>query len=365
MRRELTVDLGPRSYEIIVDEGLLAESGRLTAQALAPAKSVTIITNTAVGALYGREVVSQARAAGLEVNVIEVPVGERQKSLSRAGKIFGRLLELGANRNSAIIALGGGVIGDLAGFVAATFMRGIPFVQIPTTLLAQVDSSVGGKTAVNHPSAKNIIGSFHQPRLVLIDTTVLKSLPGRQLRAGLSEVIKYGFIAGEPLLGEISASLAGGADRSKLAPIIVKCCAYKAAVVEKDEKDTGRRAILNYGHTIGHAIEAVAGYRRVNHGEAIAIGMVGAAEIAGGLGLLSREEVRAHREILTAAGLPTGIENIDMKMVYDHLRLDKKRVAKSDRMVLLDGIGKPEVHDVDGAVIKKVLSGLPEKRRSR
>lgn len=359
VERTVRVGLDRRAYEIIIRPGVLKESGRLIADVFPDSKSLVLITNTKVGPLYAEEVRAGLEWAGFNVAVFEVPVGERYKSLNTATKLYGRLLEVGADRSSGIVALGGGVIGDLAGFVAATYMRGIPFVQIPTTLLAQVDSSVGGKTAVNHPLAKNIIGAFYQPKLVIIDPDVLATLPTREFRAGLSEIIKYALVAGGKTADLVREGLPFP-DRGALVPVIAECCAYKAAIVEKDERDRGLRAVLNYGHTIGHAIEAVAGYRRYNHGEAVAIGMVGAAIVGERLGLLSREQVELHLRLLRTAGLPESAHRVAPEAVFEHLRMDKKRVGGQDRMVLLEDLGRPQVRDVQSGLIREVIRMIVE-----
>jgi 3-dehydroquinate synthase len=359
-RRVVKVDLGRRAYDIIVEAGLLDRCGRLIAEALPKARRFIIITNPRVGGLYGPRITEGLRAAGLDVSIIEVPAGERYKSLAWADKIYGRLLEMGVDRQAVIVALGGGVIGDLAGFVASTYMRGVPFVQIPTSLLAQVDSSVGGKTAVNHRLAKNVIGVFKQPSLVLIDPAALATLPPRELRAGVSEIIKYGFIQGEPLLSRIRAILPLGRHPGELSEIIEECCRFKAAVVVEDELDTGRRAILNYGHTIGHALEAVASYRQYNHGEAIAVGMLGAAKIAQAEGLLGQAAVDEHRNLLRAAGLPLTIKGVDPMAIYRRLELDKKRAKGRNRLVLLDGIGRPVIREIEGPAIIGTIEWLAE-----
>jgi 3-dehydroquinate synthase len=355
---KVRVGLGSRAYDITVKPGSLSECGRPIAGVLPPPRKLAVITNDKISELYGNTVRAGLEAAGFEVSFLEVSEGERYKSLESAGMLYGRLLELGADRTSALIALGGGVIGDLTGFVAATYMRGIAFVQIPTSLLAQVDSSVGGKTAVNHPLAKNIIGAFYQPRLVLIDPEVLSTLPPREFRAGLSEIVKYGLIAGEPLLGQVRAGLPFRDDPAALVPIIIASCTYKAGIVEQDEFDSGVRAVLNYGHTIGHALEAVAGYRRYNHGEAVAVGMIGAALIGERLGMLDPREVEIHRELIEAAGLPSAIDKVDPEAVIDHLSLDKKRVGGRDRLVLLNGLGRPEVREVEGELIREAIVRL-------
>lgn len=352
------VALGGRGYDIIVGPGLIERAGELIAPILPAADRLVIVTNPKIGRIYGRKVVDGLKKSAAAVSIIEVPAGERYKSLGTANKLYSRLLELEADRKTVIVALGGGVIGDLAGFVAATFMRGLAYVQIPTTLLAQVDSSVGGKTAVNHRLAKNVIGVFHQPRLVIIDPDALKTLDAREIRTGLGEVVKYALIAGRSILEPVREFFSSGRDLSGLAPIIHACCHYKAGIVAEDERDLGLRAVLNYGHTIGHAIEAVAGYRHYNHGEAIALGMLGAANIARAKGLMSERVVAVHRELIAAAGLPLRTEGIDPAAVFSHMRHDKKRVGGSDMLVLLKGLGRPIVAPVESALIKEAIVGL-------
>lgn len=357
------VELGARSYDILIGKGLLAGVGELIASVLPSPGEAVIITNPVIARLYGGSVTKSLRSAGFKVTTLDVPAGERSKSLSTANKIYGRLLELGADRRTVIVALGGGVIGDLAGFVAATYMRGVPYIQIPTTLLAQVDSSVGGKTAVDHALAKNIIGAFYQPKSVIIDPLVLETLPPRELRTGLSEIIKYALIGGEPLLSRVaellSLDLGGHNERMRLlAGVIADCCRYKAEVVAEDETDLGRRAVLNYGHTIGHAIEVAAGYRRYNHGESVAVGMIAAARIALAKGWLEPADVELHREMIRAAGLPTTTVRVAAADINEHLKHDKKREKGSDRLVLLKGLGCPVVTPVEPSLIKKTVAGL-------
>jgi len=380
------VELGARGYDILIAPGLLAKAGELAAKVVPAPGRAFIITNPVIAGLYGGDAERSLRAAGFTVTTLEVPAGERAKTLAAAGKIYGRLLELGADRRSMVVALGGGVIGDLAGFIAATYMRGIPYIQLPTTLLAQVDSSVGGKTAVDHALGKNIIGVFYQPRLVVIDPRVLGTLPPRELRTGLSEVIKYALISGEPLLSRVRAALPLDLGRAEgtgsegtgsgraikqvfiarpdtnaaaaLAGIIADCCRYKAKVVAEDECDLGRRAVLNYGHTIGHAIEVAAGYRRYNHGEAVAVGMIAAARIARARGWLNEADVLLHEELISAAGLPLTMAKVAAAEVFSNLKYDKKREEGSDRMVLLKGPGRPVVSSVEPNLIKKTIAGL-------
>ena len=354
----IRVALGERGYDIIVGPGLIERAGELVAEVFPVANRVVIVTNPKIGRIYGRKVVDGLNTRDSTVSIIEVPAGERYKSWATANKLYGRLLELEADRQTVIVALGGGVIGDLTGFVAATFMRGLAYVQIPTTLLAQVDSSVGGKTAVNHQRAKNVIGVFHQPRRVIVDPDVLKTLDARELKTGLGEVVKYALIAGQSIMEPLRDFFFAGWDLSGLAPIISACCRYKAAIVAEDERDLGLRAVLNYGHTIGHAIEAVADYRHYNHGEAIALGMLGAANIARAKGLISEKDVAVHGELIAAAGLPLRAEGLDTAAVFSHMRHDKKRAGGSDMLVLLKGLGRPIVAPVETALIKKAIAGL-------
>jgi len=325
-----------------------------------------IITNPTVSNLYGAVISGSLQKAGFSVHILEVPEGEKYKSLETAAELYDRLVSLGARRFEPIVALGGGVIGDLAGFVAATYMRGVPYIQIPTSLLAQVDSSVGGKVAVNHPQGKNLIGCFYQPRAVFIDLETLATLPERQLKAGLAEVIKYSFIRNDGFLSflEKNLNLILELNRPILLEIVKRCCQIKAKVVEEDEKDLGTRAILNYGHTIGHAIEALGGYEKYLHGEAISIGMVGAAWIACELGFLKREEVERHEEILSRVGLPTKLSEFSESQVIDQMQWDKKWVSEKSRFVLLEKIGSPILYsDVPVSVIKKALRRLSLERR--
>ncbi len=355
---KVKVKLSDRSYDILIGSGLIVDSGRLIKASLPNASRLVVITNDEINKLYGRNLKTSLKEAGFDFAIVTVPAGERYKSLTSANKLYGKLLNFGADRETVIVALGGGVIGDLAGFVAATYMRGIPLVQIPTTLLAQVDSSVGGKTAVNHRLAKNIIGAFYQPQLVIIDPETLRTLSARELRTGLGEVVKYAFISGDPLFEKVKSVLPLTDNISDLVPIIIDCCRFKADVVGEDEHDLGRRAILNYGHTIGHALEAVAGYRQYNHGEAISVGMMGAALVARAKGWLSEDEVQDFKALAGAAGLPLTMKNIDPDKVLEHLKHDKKRTKGSDNFVLLKGRGKPVVSSVDPRVIKETLRCL-------
>ena len=295
---ELKVDLGTRSYPILIGDGLLG-----TPNLLAPyigAHQVAVITNTTVAPLFLDKL--KASLGGVAADVIELPDGERFKTLDTYASVIDALMHKRHNRTTTLIALGGGVIGDLAGFAAATFQRGVAFVQVPTTLLAQVDASVGGKTGVNHPGGKNMIGAFHQPRCVLADTATLATLPGREYRAGLAEVVKCGVIWSARFFTELEQRIDALNQRETavLADVIRQSCAIKAAVVAEDEREQGRRAILNYGHTFAHALETLTGYDQLLHGEAVAIGMVLAADCARRQGLLDEASVQRIRDLVSA-----------------------------------------------------------------
>jgi len=305
---EVRIDLDSRFYRIVIGSGLLDHAGELVAK-LPVGRKVLLVTNTTVGSLYAGRVTDSLARAGLEVNLAEVPDGEQYKSLSSAELLYDRAFAAGLDRRSTVVALGGGVVGDLAGFVAATYMRGVPFVQLPTTLLAQVDSSVGGKVAVNHPRGKNIIGAFYQPSLVLSDTATLSTLNSRELRSGLAEVIKYGIIGDGRFFNWLEQNMHQvlALEPEALARVIEQSCSNKARVVEQDETEQGVRALLNLGHTAGHAIEALAGFGHYTHGEAVAIGTTVAAQLGVQLGMLSREATERITGLLRQAGLPTTI----------------------------------------------------------
>lgn len=353
----IVVALGDRKYPIYVGADVLGELGPRVADV---AGRVAVISNADIWNVYGPAVSESLADAQVESLLIEVPDGEQAKSLGQAETVYDRLMEGDITRGCAIVALGGGVIGDLSGFVAATYMRGLPYVQIPTTLLAQVDSSVGGKVAVNHPKCKNLIGAFYQPKFVLADVATLESLPERQLGAGMAEVIKCAWLAGEDFLGylEDAVERALALDRRVLARLVSVCCRFKARIVEEDELDRGRRAVLNYGHTIGHGIESLTGYESYHHGEAVGIGMVGAAKVAKEMGLVDQAVVERHIRLLERAKLPTRLPQLKIDDLIKLMMHDKKRQDGSIRMVLLDGVGNPRVSTVSEEVLSKALAGL-------
>ncbi len=334
------VTLGARSYSVHLGPGTLARAGALVA-ALAPSR-VFVLTHPVIARLHGPALLASFGQAAPEV--LLVPAGERSKRLTRAARLYDELLARQADRRSVIVTFGGGVIGDLGGFVAATYMRGLRFVQVPTTLLAQVDASVGGKVAVDHPRAKNLIGAFHQPALVLADTTLLRTLPAREYRSGLAEVVKHGVIADPALFAWMEASLPAIAARrdEALVHMVRRSCEIKAAVVAADETEAGLRAVLNLGHTVGHAVESVTGYRQYRHGEAVAIGLVGAALLSEQLGLIPGGLSGRLGALLTSLGLPSQLPALSADSLIAAMRTDKKTESGSLRFVLVRALGTVE-----------------------
>jgi 3-dehydroquinate synthase len=340
--RTLKVELGERSYPIYLGESILPRAGEFLKQAGCGEK-VAIITNPTVGGLYLKTVREALNRSGFRVTPVLLPEGEEHKNLKSLSVIYDRLITERFERSSSLIALGGGVIGDLAGLAAATFLRGIRYVQIPTTLLAQVDSSVGGKTGVNHREGKNLIGAFYQPRLVLIDVGVLRTLSRRELLAGLAEVIKYGIIEDPRLFALLEEKMERllAMDRDFLVEVISASCAIKAKVVGKDEREDDYRSVLNFGHTIGHALESLTGYDKFLHGEAVAIGMAQAASISVRLGFCDEKSLQSIYRLIARAGLPTEIpSNINPMDLVKRMEVDKKSAGGKIKFVLCAGIGK-------------------------
>ncbi|MEB3311107.1 MAG: 3-dehydroquinate synthase [Snowella sp.] len=357
----IPVPLPQSPYEIITAAGELSNLGHSLSQ-LKLGKKVLLVSNPEIFDFYGEIAVNSLTKAGFAVSVHLIPAGETHKTLDAIAKIYDTALEKRLERSSTMVALGGGVVGDMTGFAAATWLRGINFVQVPTTLLAMVDASIGGKTGVNHPQGKNLIGAFYQPRLVFIDPLVLKTLPEREFRAGMAEVIKYGIIWDRDLFEQLeqATSLKTLADlpESLLETIITRSCQAKVDVVSQDEKESGIRAILNYGHTIGHAVESLTGYSQVNHGEAVAIGMVAAGEIAVTMGLWNRDEAERQRVLIEKTGLPTQVPNeLDTNAIIDTLQTDKKVKSGKVRFILPTAIGKVIITDeVTTEILQAVLS---------
>ncbi|MBM3391380.1 MAG: 3-dehydroquinate synthase [Betaproteobacteria bacterium] len=336
----LKVSLGERSYPIQIGSGLLGNADLVLPHLKAP--FVAVVSNETVAPLYLSRLAAPLRAKGVKVTDIVLPDGEEHKNWRTLNRIFDALLENRCERATTIIALGGGVVGDLAGFAAASYQRGVPFIQIPTTLLAQVDSSVGGKTGINHPLGKNMIGAFWQPRLVLADIDTLATLPDRELRAGLAEVIKYGLIRDRPFLEWLEQNMARllARDTEALTHAIARSCIDKAEIVAEDETESGVRALLNLGHTFGHAIEAGLGYGEWLHGEAVAAGMVMAAELSRRLGWLSEPDCKRIAALLKEAGLPVAGPALGAGRYLELMSLDKKVAAGKLRLVLLKRIGE-------------------------
>ena len=354
--QSLRVGLGERAYDILIGSGLLdrpASFGGL----FAADTSALVVTNVQVGPLYAARLMAALRPHHASVQCLELPDGEAHKTIATVDRIFDALLRGHADRRSVVYALGGGVIGDMAGFAAACFMRGVPFVQVPTTLLAQVDSSVGGKTGVNHPLGKNMIGAFHQPRRVVIDLDTLGTLPQRELVAGLAEVIKVAAAADAALFDwlETHREALLRRDLDALREAVTASCRIKAEVVAEDERESGRRAILNFGHTIGHAIEAGTGFGTWLHGEAVGCGMVFEAALSARLGCLRDADRRRVTDLVGAFGLPLRAPSMPIERYLELMRHDKKSQAGQLRVVLLDGLGRAALRPVNDDDVAAVL----------
>jgi 3-dehydroquinate synthase len=358
--KKVGVELGDRSYEVRVGEGLLERTGFWLREKDYTGSRAVIITDTTVSGLYADALRRGLSVAGLTVTLIEVPVGEEYKSLETAAGLYDRLTEALAERTTPVLALGGGVIGDLAGFVAATYLRGLPLVQVPTTLLAQVDSSIGGKTAVNHGQLKNTIGVFYQPVMVVADIATLKTLPEEELANGLAEVIKAAAARNASLFKflEININKARELHPEVLENIIAEAARVKAEIVARDEREQkDMRVLLNFGHTVGHAVEAVSGFS-LRHGQAVALGMMAAARISSRMGLLEESEVERLERLIMAAGLPVKMPEFDKEAVMQAMRHDKKVRGDKIRFVLLKSIGNAFISDkVDPALVREVLVG--------
>ena len=343
-RLQIPVALGHRSYHIIIQEGLLQEAGSCLQQAGLSGK-VGVVTNPKIGKLYGKPLIQSLKKAGFSSTMIMIPEGENAKSLKWVSKILDELVTCRFERHDVLLALGGGVIGDITGFAASIYLRGMPFVQMATTLIAQVDSSVGGKTGVNHPLGKNLLGAFYQPRLVMMDTATLRTLPKREWVAGLAEVIKYGMIADrsffEYLEREMDAILRMETEAVQF--LIKRCCEIKASVVAADERESGLRRILNYGHTIGHALESLGKYKTYIHGEAVGIGMVHEAAIAHSLEYCSKEVVDRQKSLVRQAGLPDQLPSLKISDLWGAMQHDKKVIKGQVYCVLPRKIGEVEV----------------------
>ncbi|MGZ8259037.1 MAG: 3-dehydroquinate synthase [Caldimonas sp.] len=354
------VQLGDRSYPIRIGSGLLGAPASY--RELRRGSSAVIVSNVTVGALYAHPLASALLPLYPRVEIVLVRDGEEFKTWPTLQTIFDGLVDARADRESTVFALGGGVVGDLAGFAAASYMRGVSYVQVPTTLLAQVDSSVGGKTGINHPAGKNLIGAFHQPLAVIADVDVLTTLPRRELVAGLAEVIKYGAIADDAFLAWIEASLPAllAGDKAALVHAVTTSCRIKAAVVAADERESGPRAVLNFGHTFAHAIETGTGHGTWLHGEAVGCGMAMAADLSVRLGLISPTHAARIADVIAAAGLPLRAPALGTERYLELMRMDKKAAAGSLRFVVLEGPGRAARRTVDAGAAAATVEAFAE-----
>ncbi|MGK7953725.1 MAG: 3-dehydroquinate synthase [Crocosphaera sp.] len=363
MSSVIDVTLPHTSYKIVISPNSLDQLGQQL-NSLHLGQKILVISNPEIFSYYGENVINSLKDAGFKVVEHLIPAGEKYKTLDSISQVYDIALKHRLERSSTLLALGGGVIGDMTGFAAATWLRGINFVQVPTSLLAMVDASIGGKTGVNHPQGKNLIGAFYQPRLVFIDPTVLTTLSMREFRAGMAEVIKYGIIWNQGLFNQLEAQKSldslDNVTAEIIQEIITQSCQAKVDVVSQDEKEAGLRAILNYGHTIGHAIESLTGYSQINHGEAVAIGMVAAGKIAVKLGMWEEEKTQRQENLIQQVALPVTVNN-DLKSqdILDSLQLDKKVKAGKVRFILPTDIGEVEMRDnIPPEVITTVLQEM-------
>lgn len=352
--RSVIVGLGQRSYPIHIGNGLLDRLHEFVLP-LEPT-SIVIVTNDVVARIYA-ERVQRALAAVAVATVVELPDGEPHKQWNSVARIVDVMVRERVDRHGVVIALGGGVVGDVAGFAASVYMRGVRYVQVPTTLLAQVDSSVGGKTGINHPGGKNLIGAFHQPAVVISDTDTLRTLPPRQLSAGLAEVLKHGLLADADYFEQMAAAIdfLRAGDAAALTAAIAGSCEIKASIVSRDEKEAGERALLNLGHTFGHAIEALTGYSHWLHGEAVGCGLVLAAHLSSALGLLATSDLERIRTAVARAGLPTRVDGLSALDAIETMRGDKKTDAGETRFIVLDRIGKAAQRTVPQSTLLETL----------
>jgi 3-dehydroquinate synthase len=347
-----------RRCPIIIGEGITDKLGDYFD--FSPYSGIALITDTTVQKLYGQLVIKSLEATGKKVCLLTLPVGERAKSLKTVERGYRFLLENNIDRQGIICVLGGGVVGDLAGYIAASYLRGIDYIQLPTTLLAQVDSSIGGKVGVNFGGKKNMVGSFYQPKAVISDVTFLRSLPPAQMRNGLAEVIKYGLAMDKELFYLLDHKKKNEFNNQELKDIVRRCCRLKAGIIEVDElEQTGKRAILNFGHTVGHALEAAAKLQRLSHGQAVAIGMAAAARISTELGMLDQSSITKIENLLAGFGLPICWQGINPQELIETIRYDKKTTRGQTSWVLLNGIGKGVVNQpVTEDVVRRVLKEI-------
>lgn len=366
MLSKINVNCSPKSYQVAIAPGSLNQIGEYLKK-LAIGNQILVVSNAMIFDQYGATVLASLEVADFSVSYQIIPEGERHKTLLSVQKIYDQALENYLERSATLVALGGGVIGDMTGFAAATWLRGINIVQVPTSLLAMVDAAIGGKTGVNHPQGKNLIGAFHQPKFVLIDPQVLKTLPDREFCAGMAEVIKYGVIWDAELFEQLEATEQldhlDSLSPALLQMILTHSCQAKADVVTQDEKEGGLRAILNYGHTVGHAIESLTGYRLVNHGEAVGIGMSVAGKIAVKMGLWSEQESQRQDQLIAKAGLPRTVPHmLTVEDILEALKSDKKVKAGKVRFILPETIGKAVITDqVSPETLSDIIKSCQEK----
>jgi 3-dehydroquinate synthase len=363
--RALKVNLDKKtlsSYEIRIGKGIIDRMILLVAKNHKAARYV-IVTDSNVNTLYGQTMLAAMTQAGMKASLMEIPAGESSKNIATVMDIAGRLLAAGADRGTLLVALGGGVVGDLTGFIASIYMRSIPYIQIPTTLVGQVDSSIGGKTAVDLPQGKNLLGTFYQPRAVFADLNFLDTLPDKEFNNGLAEIIKYGIIEDEKLFKLLEEDMDAVKSRNldHLLKIIETCCRIKKSIVEIDEREQGLRRILNFGHTLGHALEAVSDYT-LSHGEGVALGMIAAARLSAKMHYLPNDELTRVERVIAQAGLPTRIEaTVAMDAVIDHLKMDKKKKDDVIHFVLIKKIGMPFVN---GSVSEQLIGNVLEEMKA-
>ncbi len=358
---EIKVELGEKSYKIFIGEKIFADCAKFICDSKKFTKKILVVTDENVFESCGEKFFSALESFGLSFAAYKIPAGESSKTLQMAEKIYTKAIEIGLDRKSLIVALGGGVVGDLAGFVAATYLRGVPFIQVPTTLLAQVDSSVGGKTAVNHKLGKNLIGAFYQPQAVFIDLETLKTLPEREIKSGLGEVVKYGVISDEKFFSYLEENVEKilSRDLKVMEKIICRSCEIKAEVVAQDEKENNLRRILNFGHTIAHAVELETDYKKYRHGEAVAIGMIGAALISQQLEKISASEIRRLENLILKLNLVTKAEGCDVEKLFQATFRDKKTVGGKVNWVLMNKIGAVEISaEVPENFVKNALKKI-------
>lgn len=357
---QLLANTRSKEYPVFLSVGMIDQLGKLWSS-LGNAGKVVVITDSNVGGIYLRQVEKSFADAGFAVSSIEVAAGEGAKSIENAARLFSELFHRQTRRRDAVCALGGGVVGDLAGFVASAYMRGIKLIQVPTTLLSQVDSSIGGKTGVNIAEAKNYVGAFYQPDVVFSDPSLLKTLPRAQLTEGLAEVVKYALLSGDEFFGALEESYEEllTLNMAFVEPVVRRCIEYKLAVVSEDERDYGRRAVLNLGHTVGHGIEAAGDYRQYSHGQAVALGLVAAVRLSEDYYSLPREYGERLEALLKELGLPTVLEGVDPGSVLEAMASDKKADDLSANMVLLKRLGEPLINcDVSADLLKREVERL-------